>query len=95
MIAKYKQDATASRMAAAKRRRVFEGICLFPALRVCLFSHSVWCSEVVIVRNSRAAQLQRASERESDRAVEGTCTILVTSHVCSLTLANVCSLRWS
>ena len=31
MIAKYKRDATASRMAAAKRCSVVEGICLFPA----------------------------------------------------------------
>ncbi len=43
------------RLAAAKQRRIFEGICLFPALRVCLFSHLVRCSEVEIVRNTVTA----------------------------------------
>ncbi len=31
MIAKYKRDTMASRIAAAKQRRIFEGIRLFPA----------------------------------------------------------------
>jgi hypothetical protein len=31
MIAKYKRDTTANRIAAAKRRRIFEGKRLFPA----------------------------------------------------------------
>jgi hypothetical protein len=31
MIAKYKRDTTASRIAAAKLRRILEGIRLFPA----------------------------------------------------------------
>ena len=31
MIAKYKRDTTASRIAAVKRRRIFEGIRLFLA----------------------------------------------------------------
>ncbi len=58
MIAKYKRDATASRIAAAKRRRIFQGNHWFPARRGSLISHSARCAEVETVRNRRAAQLR-------------------------------------
>jgi hypothetical protein len=56
IIAKYKRDATASRIAAAKRRRIFEGNRWFPALRGSLFSHLARCAEVETVMNRRAAE---------------------------------------
>jgi hypothetical protein len=58
MIAKYKRDAMASRIAAAKRRRIFQGNRWFPALSGSLFSHLARCAEVETVMNRRAAKLR-------------------------------------
>jgi hypothetical protein len=60
MIAKYKRDATASRIAAAKRRRIFQ--------RGSLFSHLARCAEVETVMNRRATQLRSLTGTSSSIA---------------------------
>ena len=68
MIAKYKRDATASRIAAAKRRSIFQGNRWFPALRDSLISHWARCAEMDAVMNRRAAQLRSLTGTSSSIA---------------------------